>query len=152
MGEDNTPIMRRVIITSFRDTLNHLGDVYSVARWQPPRHHFITLQDLAARDELGSPLTHIEPAEFMPRYFARLDRYGRDVITRIAEPADTPLTTTLLCWCNPLRQRQWPHLYCHTILIGWWIEKYHPHVDIVYMDGREHDWFGDVHFSEAQIP
>jgi hypothetical protein len=45
--------------------------------------------------------------------------------------------TILCCWCTPKRQRAYPRLFCHRILIGHLIEAYRPDVPVYYEDGAE---------------
>jgi hypothetical protein len=50
---------------------------------------------------------------------------------------------TLLCWCNFERQRAYPKLMCHTILIGYLIQERRPDIEVLFLDGREHPvWKG----------
>lgn len=43
----------------------------------------------------------------------------------------------LLCWCNPDRQKDLPKLFCHRILVGYWLEEHFPGLEIVYADGAD---------------
>lgn len=133
----------RVILTSFRDSLNlkHVHQ-YSIARWQPKNinRRWPEIQELSARDSNGCPLRHLEPKEFRRLYEDRLAGVGGTALHQLIERhlADAPNEDiALLCWCNPASQRGFDKLYCHRILVGYWIEEHLPEIEVVYADGAE---------------
>ena len=133
----------RIILTSFRDSVNWpRTHQYSVARWQPKNlgRRWPELQELSARDSTGNPLRNLAPNVFRKKYEDRLAGVGGTTLHMLLERhlADAPNEDlALLCWCNPSRPKQHEKLYCHRILIGYWIEEHFPDIEVVYADGAE---------------
>lgn len=53
-------------------------------------------------------------------------------------PIDVQLV--LCCWCNLDSDRQKKFkgkLFCHRILVGWWIEENFPYTKVIYADGSD---------------
>lgn len=133
----------KVILTSFRDSLNLVNThQWSIARWQPRNmgRKWPELPLLAARDVLGNPLRHLEPGISRRLYEERLNlppveyllkQLVREYFSLVGEDF------ALLCWCNPDRQKKYPKLYCHRILVGYKLEKMFPWLQIDYRDGAE---------------
>ena len=133
----------RVILTSFRDSVNWTRThQYSIARWQPKNmgRNFPEIQELSARDSNGNPLRHLSPEEFREKYEDRLAGIGGITLHKLLERhlADAPEEDiVLLCWCNPDRQKEYSKLFCHRILVGYWIEEHYPEIGVIYADGAD---------------
>lgn len=128
-----------VILTSFDRAEKHTGNKFSIARWQPEGLDYRDLQWLAPRDiDDGSDLKHLEPHIFREKYENVLDHWAwatRQLF--IGFLGTVGLTqVTLCCWCNFRRQAQYEKLYCHSILLGYWLEEYIPGVKVHYLEGR----------------
>ena len=116
------------------------GPRYSIARWAPDsftgdKH---TLSFLGARDSSGQPLRHLDPETFRQRYLTYLaseEIWPQLVIW--SETLDADYDRTLCCWCTPGRQRGYPKLYCHRILLGHVLMKLRPDVPLIFTDGAE---------------
>lgn len=128
--------MNELILTSFRDVSSWPSStVWSVARWQPGYIGRPELPWLAPFDvETGRPLVHLMPAAYRLKYEAVLDLAESKLRAILSAPGER---TTFCCWCHPDRQRGYPSLYCHTILIGYRVERLLPNIHVVYADGRD---------------
>lgn len=126
----------RVILTSFRDADNWKGAKYSVARWQPKEYHFMRFPVAVQPVWKGKPMVHLHPDEFRVLYETILGEHTDELKAwfNSRNPADE---IVLLCWCYPERQPKYDKLYCHRILLGYWIEKNFPLIEVVYADGAD---------------
>lgn len=130
----------QVILDSFRmaPTHNSQSDLmFSVARWQPVKCSYNTLRFLAPFGLQG-----LEPESYRIEYNKILDKVRMTFITILDRHIDD--TISLLCWCNPDRQKKYEKLMCHTILIGYEIESLFKagklkckELKVVYEDGRD---------------
>ena len=143
----------KIILTSFRDALKREGDIYSIARWQPgnfPQRPMFPV-DLRPITSGGRPMTHMTPLAFRKIYWRLLNGQGQALLqylhTRYLADQESPVPDLVLCcWCNLDRQEGYDKLYCHRILVGYWIEKHfieiqrknssHP-CEIEYDDGAQ---------------
>lgn len=136
----------RIILTSFKDSVNWGGPKFSTARWQPSGYSYLELRFLAPFDlDTGRAMVHLTPALFKERYERLLDSHAREIVRFLTQQTEDQVAQVVLCcWCNRARQPNYSHLYCHTVLLGWWLESHSPEVEVVYADGRERDWFADI--------
>ena len=131
--------MKRVLLTSFRDAKNHDCFKYSIARWQPKGYTFPVLDHLAPLYPSGRAITMLEPEPYRYKYEASVlsKEAAQEQLCDIIRAMNENDTIALLCWCNPSRQGEHNKLMCHRILVGFWIEKNIPDVEVVYLDGAE---------------
>lgn len=126
--------MPTVVLTSFRDApkIPDVGEKYSIARWQPKGCNYprfpVAIQPYFER--------HLSPPDYQVKYEALLKRNYDDLYAFFSTLCPQE-TMTLLCWCNLDRQKGYDKLYCHRILVGYWIEKNFPSYTVVYRDGAE---------------
>lgn len=124
-----------IVLTSFRDAKNWPGTKYSIARFQPYDMHYMKFPLPVAPILDGRPLRHLTPEQYKPLYESILNTYESLLVRYFAESNEKQLV--LLCWCNPDRQKGHNKLYCHRILLGYWIEKHFPNFSVIYADGAE---------------
>jgi len=111
---------------------------YSIARWAPQwyRGDRKSLAFMGAVDSQRRPIKDVPPEGFRRLYY----EYVRSIQQQVAAwlSSLSPVQPTILCcWCTPKRQRAYPRLFCHRILIGHLIEAYRPDVPVYYEDGAE---------------
>jgi hypothetical protein len=127
--------LMRVVLTSFRDSVNWAGPKFSTARWQPKGFKYPELPFLAPWDpDNGRKMVHLEPGVFREKYERLLERNAGEIRAFFEQRNDEQIV--LCCWCHPRRQRGYERLYCHTILLGYWIER-NLGLDVVMADGRD---------------
>jgi len=126
----------RVILTSFRDAANHTGEKFSIARWQPRGFHIPELRCLAPLDSHNIPIYHLPSDEYRRRYESEV-LSSDAAFAQIASNLLSYKDLVLCCWCNPDRQKGYAKLMCHRVLVGYFIEKRLPMVEVVYKDGAE---------------
>lgn len=135
----------RIILSSFRQAEFYSGPKFSVARWQPIKNQYPEIKFLAP---FG--LEHLPPERYRNMYCRQLAIHRAEFLgwlNSLTEPQ-----ASLLCWCNPDRQKSYPQLMCHTILIGYEIESlfhlgfFNPDsLQTVYADGRDKPvWSRDI--------
>jgi len=126
----------KVVLTSFRDAKNWQGAKFSIARWQPNDMHFPVFPIPIQPFYKGVPLRNLHPTEYRLKYNEILYNHS-DELKRffLSQLPDT--TIVLLCWCNPTRQKGYNKLYCHRILVGYWLEINCSWVEIIYADGAD---------------
>lgn len=131
--------MVAVVLCSFANAEKHArGLRYSVARWQPRGDHCATLWYFAPFRDDGTPIVMMPPEEYRKEYLKHvLLGPPRDRINRFLDRLGPEEDITLMCWCNAERQKGYPKLMCHTILIGHLIRLRRPDVEVVFADGRE---------------
>ena len=126
----------KVILTSFRDAKNWEGQVWSAARWQPKGSDYPTLDFLAPlHPDTNAKMVHLEPDEFRALYERILENHKCEIQSFFQHRDDEQIV--LLCWCHPDRQKQYERLYCHLILLGYYLEEHFPGLEIMYADGRD---------------
>ena len=129
--------MTKVVLTSFRDADKWDSSAWSVARWQPSDCGYFSLPFFAPWDpDTNRGMVHLEPDVFKEKYERVLDLHHLSIVRFVKNVAHLE-QVVLLCWCHPDRQRDYDKLYCHTILIGHYLEKHFPELKVVYADGRE---------------
>ena len=111
---------------------------FSIARWAPRwyRGDRRTLAFLGAFGPDRQPLKDLPPEEFRLRYY----EYLRSIRGRVSEWVSSLSLAerlVLCCWCTQERQKAYPRLFCHRILVGHVIECYRPDVRVFYEDGAE---------------
>ncbi len=136
----------RVVLTSFRDAENWSGPKWSAARWQPRKGQYPVLNFLAPWDpDTGAKMVHLEPDVFREKYERVLEKNRFDIWMFFAHRVDEQIV--LLCWCNPERQKGYEKLYCHLILLGYYLERHFPKLKVIYADGRDKPlWERDADF------
>ena len=105
----------------------------SVARWQPRGFHHPEVRCLAPFDAGGRPIRGLAPGQYLEAYAAALASRWPEAFRTLNSFRYRDVS--LLCWCNPERQRAYPRLFCHTVLIGFLAE--YMGLPVVYLDGRE---------------
>jgi len=117
---------------------------HSIARWAPSWFggDRYALRFLGARGVDGQPLRHLEPEEFRTKYYEYLAMIKKHVVGWLRQ-LEPDIDLTLCCWCTPERQKGYPTLYCHRILLGHIIEEYRSDVPVKYMDGAENPVWTD---------
>lgn len=128
--------MGKVILTSFRDGSNWKGTHYSIARWAPTWTNYMQFPVKIAPYLHGKAIKNLVPDAYRLLYEEVL-RYQADELKRffLAQPSDS--TAVLMCWCNPDRQKEYKKLFCHRILVGFWLEVNCPWIEVLYADGAE---------------
>ena len=127
----------KVILTSFRDAENWSGTKYSIARWKPGWFPHPTFPVPLAPFHKGKAMKHLAPDEYRTKYEEILERERWNLIDYLSSPARQDLQLVLVCWCNLARQEGYDKLFCHRILVGYWIERNLPDIEVVYADGAE---------------
>ena len=128
----------KIVLTSFRDARNWRGTSCSIARWQPSWSEMpefpVDVKPVLNRQTLGE---WMNPEEYRRKYEQVLKRTEEklvDFFCKIEE--DEPLI--LCCWCTLERQKKYEgKLFCHRILLGWWIEENFKFARVIYSDGAE---------------
>jgi len=128
----------RIVLTSFRDAKNWKGTTCSIARWQPDWSEMpefpVDVKPVYRGQKLGE---WMKPAEYREKYELVLKQKEQELIDffcRVEE--DEPII--LCCWCTLDRQKQFEgKLFCHRILLGWWIEENFKFAIVKYADGAE---------------
>lgn len=127
-----------ITLTSFRDSKNHKGEKFSIARWQPQGYYYHTITYLSPINPFnGKPMVHLEPNYFRDLYEKILNLYQPQILHQLTGYLVKYQNLVLCCWCHPDRQKQYPTLYCHSILLGYWLEEQFPGIPILYHDGRD---------------
>lgn len=128
----------KIILTSFRDAKNHEGAPYSIARWKPS--HFSWIPQLPVNLlplYNGIPLKDLEPHVFRRYYEKILEGSVKDMDSYLKQVCEETDSLVLCCWCHPERQKGRDKLFCHRILVGYWIERHWPEIEVIYADGAE---------------
>ena len=127
----------KIVLTSFRDVRNWKGTSCSIARWQPDWSSMpefpVDVTPVFEGRKLGD---WISPTEYRKQYekvLARREQQLIDFFSRI----ENDETLILCCWCNLDRPNKWDSskLYCHRVLLGYWIEEYFQYARVIYADG-----------------
>lgn len=149
-------LLGKIVLTSYRDIRNHPGAVaISIARWMPHELRLLDMGPGVFAPEPASRFQHLIPGIFRTRYMSLLaERESSDkfrlaisCLVGILQKQDV----LLCCWCYPQRQMRqmwrmgaanYQGLYCHRILLGYWLEKHLPlwsvsDIEMVYADGAE---------------
>lgn len=92
------------------------AEAFSVARWQPRGFSYPEIRCLAPFDADGRPIRGLSPERYLEVYAVALASRWPEI--RRALEYLKRRDVSLLCWCNPERQRGYPKLFCHTILVG----------------------------------
>jgi len=133
----------KIILTSFRDAQNWKGTSSSIARWQPSWSNMpefpVDVKPILNGQILG---TWMEPEEYRRKYEKILERQT-DKLLDFFSRVENDETLVLCCWCNLDRQKQFKgKLFCHRILLGWWIEDHFQYAIVKYADGAENPIWG----------
>ena len=126
----------KIILTSFRDAQNWNGTKCSIARWQPDWSTMPEFPIDVKPIYKGQKLTeYMSPAEYKQKYNLILREKGTELIKFFSRIEDDE-TIILCCWCNLDRQKG-SKLFCHRILLGYWIEAVFKYPVVIYADGAE---------------
>ncbi len=127
------------------------GIPFSVARWQPKGYSYHTIALFVPYDEYGNAIRKIPPVEYLHKYCGVLKRNFDNINNLVTALKNDGRDFTFCCWCNRARQMQYDKLFCHTILIGYFIEKFFSGIEVVYWDGRDNPvWTREEFNSEMQ--
>jgi hypothetical protein len=126
----------RIVLTSFRDAKNWNGTVCSIARWSPTWGNIpdfpVDIRPIYKGQKLGE---WMKPAEYRKRYEAVLKSKEQELINFFSR-VETDEPIVLCCWCTLDRQKS-KKLFCHRILLGYWIEEHFQYAIVKYADGAE---------------
>ena len=127
------------MLTSFRDAKNHSCTKYSIARWQPKNTVYPELKFLAPKHSDGTAIKDLPPEIYRRDYekYVLNKPETHKQLSALIDLMDDGDTIALLCWCNLARQAEYSKLFCHRILVGYYIEKNFPAVKVVYEDGAQ---------------
>lgn len=115
-----------------------LATPYSVARWQPQGYDYPELTPFIPILD-GRPIKGVPPDAYLELYAKALASRW-DAVRHVVKWLRGK-DVTLCCWCNPSRQKHYERLFCHTILIGFLLEK--AGIEVMYLDGRENPVWDD---------
>ena len=126
----------KIVLTSFRDANNWRGWQCSIARWQPDWSTMpefpVDVKPIFNGRKLGEWLS---PDFYRKIYETKLYTKEQELIDFFSKiETDEPIV--LCCWCTLERQKS-EKLFCHRILLGWWIEEYFKYAQVIYTDGAE---------------
>jgi len=131
----------KIVLTSFRDARNWKGTSCSIARY-PPRNSEMPDFPVDVKPIYdGKNMTpYMNQENFRLKYEWILEQKRNKLIDLLARIEDE--TLILCCWCNLESQfNKFPKyhgLYCHRILLGYWIEENFRYAVVKYSDGAEH--------------
>lgn len=133
---------KKIILTSFRDAKNYddaKSYKYSISRWQPRNSTYTELKSLAPFDRNGRAIKSLPPDIYREVYEREVlsSQNARKQLQAVVDLMNDGEQAILMCWCNPARQEEYSKLFCHRILVGWFIEKNFPYIAVVYADGAE---------------
>lgn len=129
----------KIVLTSFRDAHNWKGASCSIARWQPEWSLMpefpVDVKPILEGRKLGD---WVNPTEYRKQYEKILQRREQQLIDFLCK-IENDETLILCCWCNLDRPNKWDKskLYCHRILLGYWIEERFQYAIVKYADGAE---------------
>lgn len=126
----------KIVLTSFRDAKNWKGTSCSIARWQPSWSSMPEFPVDIKPIYKGRPMVHLLPEDFRIKYEEILKNKEQELIEFFSK-IESDETLILCCWCNMDRQKGYERLYCHRILLGWWIEEHFKCAVVKYADGAE---------------
>lgn len=135
----------RIILTSFMDSNNWKGIKCSIARWQPDwssmsefvvdvkpilYHYNRLIRTEILTEKMNPNIYRLKYEEILKRKHNELI----DFFSKIESDEDL----ILCCWCTLDRQPQFKgKLFCHRILLGYWIEDNFKYFRVIYSDGAE---------------
>lgn len=128
--------MLQVVLTSFFDAKYLNGTKISIARYQPDWSTMpefpVNIKPILDGKILGDWLN---PEVFRFKYEQVLKREENNLIN-LFDNIEEEERLILCCWCTPERQKQFHgKLFCHRILLGWWIEEHYKYINVKYEDG-----------------
>lgn len=131
--------VKTIILTSFRDAPNHKCTKYSIARWQPRNCSYPELKSLAPLYPDGKAIRNLSPDEYRIAYekYVLSSSNAKRQLQAVIDLINNGESICLMCWCNLSRQSEYDKLFCHRILVGWFIEKTFPQVEVIYADGAQ---------------
>src|SRR3990172_2128060 len=125
----------KIVLTSFRDAKDWKGTKCSIARWQPDWSNIpdfpIDVKPVYNGQKMGE---WMDPEEYRKKYEEILWR-KRIQLLEFFDRVENDETLVLCCWCTLDRQKQFNgKLFCHRILLGWWIEEHFNYAIVKYAD------------------
>jgi len=128
----------KIVLTSFRDAKDWKGTSCSIARWQPEWSEMPEFPVDIKPIYNGQVLTEkMSPEEYRIKYEKVLENKEGELLDFLCR-IESDETLILCCWCNLERQPQFSgKLFCHRILLGWWIEEHFKFAIVKYADGAE---------------
>ncbi len=128
--------MLKVVLTSFRDARNWKGIPCSIARWQPDWSNMaefpINVKPIYKGHVMGTWL----PKETFRKQYEEILKSKEKELINFFSNIETDEPIVLCCWCTLDRQHT-EKLYCHRILLGYWIEENFKYAIVKYADGAE---------------
>ena len=130
---------KTIILTSFRDAPRLQCNKYSISRWQPKNTQYPELKALAPKYPDGTPINNLSPNEYKEEYIKYVlnNVKAYEQLSAVISILDDGESAALLCWCNLSRQSEYSELFCHRILVGYYINKRFPGIQTVFADGAE---------------
>jgi hypothetical protein len=133
-------IMLQIILTSFFNAKSWDGTKISIARYQPDWSTMpefpVNIKPILGGKTLGDWLS---PNVFRFKYEEVL-KIEENNLLNLFDNIEDDKPLILCCWCNPnqARQKQFNgKLFCHRILLGYWIEEHYNSAIVKYEDGAE---------------
>ncbi len=128
----------KIVLTSFRDAKNWKGTSCSIARWQPDWSEMPEFPVDVKPIWKGQILTErMSPEGYRKKYEEVLKSKEKELLDFFCK-IENDETLVLCCWCNLDRQKEFGgKLFCHRILLGWWIEECFRFAVVKYADGAE---------------
>ena len=127
----------KIVLTSFRDAKDWKGTTCSIARWQPAWSEMpefpVNVKPIWNRVILNE---HMNPLVYRSQYEKVLVSKEQELLDFFCK-IENDETLILCCWCNMDRQKGYEKLYCHRILLGYWIEEHFKFAIVKYADGAE---------------
>ena len=131
----------KIVLTSFRDARNWKGTSCSIAKYPPKNSDmpdFLVDVKPVYKGQNLSP--YMNPENFRLKYEWILEQQRVKLIDLLCRIDDE--TLVLCCWCNIESQfKKFPQfgykLFCHRILLGYWVERNFPYTIVKYSDGAE---------------
>ncbi len=130
----------RVVLTSFRDANNWRGTSCSIARNQPEWSSMpefpVDIRPIYNGKAIGDWLS----LDLFRELYETILRIQEEKLVKFFEQIENDEILILCCWCNLEQERQKQFggkLFCHRILLGWWIEEHFKFAIVKYSDGAE---------------
>ena len=118
-----------------------MGYPFSVSRFQPKGYKYLILDFLQPYTLKRTPIKNVSPEEYKRLYCNVLALKSGTIREWLKERVISGKDITLCCWCNEERQRNYERLFCHTILIGYFIESLAEidslDIKVEFLDGRD---------------
>jgi hypothetical protein len=127
------------------------GYPYSVARYQPKNFSYNELHMFKPYNRDGSVLNTKHPSLFLEGYCLILKREFLNIERWTLSINNMREDISLLCWCDEKKFNCEGKLLCHTIMIGYLIERisrfYNLDIKVEYHNGREFPIWSRLDFA-----